>query len=125
MVCSLRRIEENIVAAAWVQRGSGKDGNPLASRLCFSRCCGTNARAFDGLLSEWDVPLAQMVIGKDAEVNLELLALAGFRKLVDLDYLSLENPQVDPNWSKRVLFFEPHAVNQAARLQTLLSAKLR
>ncbi|TWU27310.1 GNAT family N-acetyltransferase [Bythopirellula polymerisocia] len=111
--------QREILAAAWVQRAEGNTAilwppdfaSPAAAELM---------QSLDGLLSEWGVPLAQMVIGKDAEVNLELLALAGFHKLVDLDYLSLENPKVDANWPKGVLFFEPHAANQASRLQNLL-----
>ncbi|WP_168205230.1 GNAT family N-acetyltransferase [Bythopirellula goksoeyrii] len=111
--------QDQILAATWVQPAPGNTAilwppdftSPAASELM---------RFVDGILNEWQVPLAQMVIGSSAEVDIEALALADFHRLVELDYLSLEQPQADPKWPASTLHFEPDAAKHPTRLHDVI-----
>ncbi len=115
----IARQQNKIVAATWIQRASGNTailwppdfGSPAATALM---------RAVDSILKQWRVPLAQMVIGTQAVIAPELLALAGFHRLVELDYLALENPRPDEHCLANKLLFEPYAADQPGRLHSVL-----
>lgn len=115
----IARCRGQIVAATWVQSAPGNTAllwppdfaSPAAPELM---------RFVDSILNRWRVPLAQMIIGSESVVDLDLLALAGFHYLVDLDYLALENTKFETNWPDGKLYFEPQAANHSPRLQNIL-----
>lgn len=111
--------QDQIVAATWVQQAPGNTAifwppdfaSPATPELM---------RFVDGILNDWGTPLAQMVIGSNAVVDLKALALANFHRLVELDYLSLEQPQADSKWPVSTLYFEPDATKHPTRLHEVI-----
>ena len=119
------RSASQIVAAAWVQRVGGNSAIFWPPEFASPAALPLMQRV-DQQLAAWRVPLTQLVASRVAAADEQLLAVAGFKRLVDLDYLSLEakhfakflkSAQTEP-----YLAFLPHAADYPERLQSLILA---
>lgn len=113
------KTENKLIAAAWVQLTPGSAAvvwppafdNPAASDLI---------SAVGGLLEEREIALAQIVIAANEAVDEKLLAIGGFRRLVDLVYLTLEQTNFPRYLGDEVLSFIPCATEHPERLQATI-----
>lgn len=109
-----------IKAASWIQRTPGNSavlwppdlGHPAAELLMDAA----------GKRLDCDpAKIAQLVVGQAALVDESLLSLAGFHKLADLAYLSLESSKFDQVSPPATLRFESVDLNHPRRFEGLVS----
>ncbi|MDZ4659624.1 MAG: GNAT family N-acetyltransferase [Bythopirellula sp.] len=111
--------DDKLIAATWVQFTPGSAAivwppafdSPAANELMV---------AIDRLLDEQKIALAQIVIAANEFVDENLLAVGGFRQLVDLAYLTLERSNFPRYLAKSALEFEPRATDHTQRLQATI-----
>jgi len=110
---------ESIVGAAWTQLSAGRtavfwppsSSGPAAAVLM---------QASDGYLDEHAVVLAQFLVSDESAIDAAQLAIADFRKLAVLDYLTLDRRLFPTEQPAGELSFAPHAAAEPERLGELL-----
>ena len=108
-----------LLAACWVQLVAGNSANFWPP--CFQSPAARELMlAAESFLVEKRVDFAQMVIASEVEIAVNLLALAGFHKLVELEYLCLDKKNFTEQVAEYRLVFEPDAPRNPMRLQNLL-----
>lgn len=99
-----------ILAAAWVQLSTGQTA---VAWLPNHDCPATRnlLTAIAHFLDENAIDLAQFLAAPDEPINTELLAVAGFQKLAELAYLTLDCQQTKTSQPATSLAFIPNAAS--------------
>lgn len=111
--------DEKLIAATWVQFTPGSAAivwPPAFDSPAASDVMVVIAR----LLDDHKIALAQIVIAANEAVNEDLLAVGGFRRLVDLAYFTLERSNFPRYFAQERLDFEQNATEHPERLQATI-----
>ena len=113
------RLDSSLAGATWVQWAPGR------TAVLWPPAIGGQAavelmREAESLIHRRQIPMAQILISPDAPQDPKLLAEGGFRRLVDLEYLTLESSHFPTGTSEGRLEFQPRASDRRDRFGELL-----
>lgn len=113
------KLDNRLIAASWAQFTAGKAA--VVWPPAFDSPAARNLfQATGELLEQQQIALAQIVIAATESVREDLLESGGFRRLVDLAYLTFERSNFPNFANSHTLEFLPHADRQQQRLETAI-----